>query len=73
MLGCKLLGPRQFPDLEPLRLAQVHSLLDLEDGLAITVPNVNVYGPVLVTVKKEPIAVPLENLRSCSGAGPGLT
>jgi hypothetical protein len=49
-----------------LRLAQLHSLLDLEDSLAITVPNVNVYGPVLVTVKKEPVAVPLENLRHAS-------
>jgi len=36
MLGCKLLGFRQFPDLEPLRFSQIHSLLNLENGLART-------------------------------------
>ena len=66
MLVCKLLGFRQFADLETLRLAQLDSLLHLEDSFATTVPNVNVYGPVLVAVKKESVAVSLENLRHAS-------
>src|SRR5439155_9837300 len=59
-------GLRQLSDLEPLGLAELHSLLYLEDGLAATVSNVNVYGSVLIAVKKESVAVPFENSRHAS-------
>ena len=38
LLRCKLLGLGQFADLEPLRLAQLYSPLNLEDGLAMLQP-----------------------------------
>src|ERR1017187_5844864 len=63
MLGCKRLGFRQLPHLKPLGLAQLHCLLHFENSLPAAVTNVNMYGPVLVAVEKEPIAVPFENLR----------
>ena len=63
MLGCKRLGFRQLSHLKPLRLAQLHCLLHFENSLPAAITNVNMYGPVLVAVEKEPIAVPFENLR----------
>jgi hypothetical protein len=57
VLGCKLFGPGQFPNFEAPRLPEFHVLLDLEDCLPTTVSNMNVYRPVLVTVKKESVAV----------------
>jgi hypothetical protein len=63
MLGCKLLSFRQFPHFETLRLAQIDSLLYLKHGFTTTIPNVNMNGAVFVAVKKESVAVLLENLR----------
>jgi hypothetical protein len=63
MLGCKLLSFRQFSDLETLRLAQIHSLLYLKHGFTTTIPNMNMNGAVFVAIKKESVAVLLENLR----------
>jgi len=60
VLVCKLLGLSQLADLEPMGLAQLHLPLDVEDGFPATIPNVNVYGSVVVTVKKESIAVLFE-------------
>src|SRR5208283_1932484 len=63
MLSRKRLGLRQLSHLKPLRLAQFHSLLHFENCLPPAVANVNMYGPVLVAVDKEPVAVSFENLR----------
>ena len=65
MLGCKSFCFRQFADLETLGLAEFHSLLYLEDRLAATISNMNVYRSVLVAVKKESVAIPFENSRAC--------
>ncbi|HEY5914575.1 MAG TPA: hypothetical protein VJA21_28635, partial [Verrucomicrobiae bacterium] len=40
VLGCKLLGFRQFSDFEPLGLPQFHGLLHIEDSFATTIPKV---------------------------------
>ena len=53
MLGCKLLSFRQFPHLEPLRLAQIHSLLYLKHRLTSTIPNVNMNRAVFITQKPQ--------------------
>lgn len=60
VLGCKLLSFRQLSYLEPLGLAQFHGVLHIEDSLTATIPNVNMYRPVLVAVKEESVAVSFE-------------
>jgi hypothetical protein len=63
MLGCKPLSLGQFPDFEPLRLAQLNFHFDIKHGLAATIPHMDMDRPVFVAVKKEPIPVFFENPR----------
>lgn len=42
VLRCNLLGPGQLPDLKPLRLAQLHSLLYFEHSLPAAIAHVNI-------------------------------
>jgi hypothetical protein len=55
MGDCKLLSPRQLSDLQSLRFAQLNSMLHLEHRFPATVLNVDVKGPVIVTVEKESV------------------
>jgi len=63
MLSCKLLRFRQLSDFEPLRLPQLHSLLDFENRLTTSTPDMNMYWAMLVAVKEKLVTIFLENLR----------
>ena len=58
----KLLGVRKLLDLQAKRLTKLDQMLHIEDGLTGAVANVNVDWTMLVAVKKEAVAVLLENL-----------
>ena len=61
MFGCKCLRLRQFLDLQPLRFAQFHAMLELKHGLTATAAHVHVYGPVFVAAEEEHVTVLLED------------
>ena len=62
VLSRKLLGVRKLPDPQAEGLAKLDQALHIEDGLTGTVANVDVDWTMLVAVKKEAVAVLLENL-----------
>ncbi len=62
MFRCKLLRFGQFSNFKSLRLPQFYHVLNLEDSFTSAIPNMHVYGQVLVAVEKEFETIFLENL-----------
>jgi hypothetical protein len=60
LLG-KLLGFRQFLDLQSLRFTQHNFVFDDEYGFAVAVPNMHVDRPTVVAVEEKPIAIFFKN------------
>ncbi|MFZ1220551.1 MAG: hypothetical protein WAO00_14755 [Chthoniobacterales bacterium] len=56
LLG-KLLGFRQFLDLQSLRFTQRDFVFDIEDGLALAVSDMDVDRPMIVAVEEKTITV----------------
>jgi predicted RNase H-like HicB family nuclease len=63
MFRCKLLRLRQLSHFQALRFAQLDPLLHIEYSLPSAVSHMDVNRPMLVTIKEEPVAVLLKNLR----------
>lgn len=57
----KLLCSGKFAGFQTKRFTKLDSLLDIEHRFTPTIADVNMNGTMIVTVKKEPIAVLFEN------------